>query len=410
MGAKLAEPGAHRSTDLERGDHGLMTPRRPLSELHAALEQFGRRARKLSAARLEEFDMVLEAVGTPDQLADPDRRHDFAVRVDAALRSIVDSIDDSVDRRIAQAVLASEPEFFDKTVTARRQYVAEKDLGFTDDQFKTRRRRILGDIAAALAAAFLQDRGINESLSRLTVEARRAGRQLFWAVQHAVAYVEAFDYTCRVIEYLEPEGQYRRHAIQIVEQRTVHHDAALWWLTQAHHHLRTMQADETGRDFITEHLPAGWSDTNIRMPFLDYEVSAMRTAYLSSPVHEPYPFVEQLRREPAGRSTYARWLRTLSTLDNVDDLQAREFARYRHELLTRLIELADLLLASFPTDRRAPEEIGTLSTRISTDLILLGPTDTGAPFDDAEAHEVFRAQKRALQDGPALWSTQYLLK
>lgn len=38
-----------------------MNTRRPVSELHDALEQFGRRARKLSVARLEEFDVVLKA-------------------------------------------------------------------------------------------------------------------------------------------------------------------------------------------------------------------------------------------------------------------------------------------------------------------------------------------------------------
>lgn len=97
-----------------------MTQRRPVSELHDALEQFGRRARKLTVARLEEFDVVLKAVASADELEDATKRRAVAERVHETLHSAVAAIDDPVDQRIAQAVLATKPEFFDKTGSAAR--------------------------------------------------------------------------------------------------------------------------------------------------------------------------------------------------------------------------------------------------------------------------------------------------
>jgi hypothetical protein len=128
-----------------------MASRRPESELHGALGEFGRCAKKLSVARLEEVDTVLKAVGTPEQLNDADKRRDLAVRVFEALRSIVAEIEDPVDRRIAQAVLATEPEFYDKLVGKRLAYVRENDRGFSDEQYYDKRRRVVGDIEEALA-------------------------------------------------------------------------------------------------------------------------------------------------------------------------------------------------------------------------------------------------------------------
>lgn len=130
-----------------------MTSRRPVSELHDALGEFGRRGKKLSVARLEEFDAVLKVVGTPEQLNDEEQRRALAASVYEALRSTVESLDDPVDSRIAQAVLATEPEFHDKTVEERKAIVRENDRGFTDEQYKDRRRRVIGDIEEALRMA-----------------------------------------------------------------------------------------------------------------------------------------------------------------------------------------------------------------------------------------------------------------
>ncbi|MFB8276935.1 hypothetical protein [Nocardia colli] len=131
-----------------------MTKARPVTPLHEALEQYGRRARRLSEGRMLAEDVVLQQLGDAVQLAAPSYREQLARRVVAMLRSLVEGMTDPIDRRIAEAVLATKPEFHDKTVDQRRTYVREHDLGFTDDQFKTRRARVISDLAADLAAAF----------------------------------------------------------------------------------------------------------------------------------------------------------------------------------------------------------------------------------------------------------------
>ncbi|OXR47101.1 putative mutator protein MutT4 [Nocardia cerradoensis] len=130
---------------------------KPVSELHRAIEIFGRRGRKLSAARLEEIDAILVALLPDYRELDIEGKQRFALLVVAEIRSAIEQFNDSVDRRIADAVLAVSSEFHDKTVTARRQFVLENDCGFSEDQFKNRRRRIIRDIAQYLEAA-MRDR------------------------------------------------------------------------------------------------------------------------------------------------------------------------------------------------------------------------------------------------------------
>jgi hypothetical protein len=99
-------------------------------------------------------DTVLLRLGDGVQLSDIGYREQLARQVVSTLRSLIEGIHDPTDRRIAEAVLASKPEFYEKTVDQRRAYVREHDLGFTDDQFKTRRARVINDLAADLAEAF----------------------------------------------------------------------------------------------------------------------------------------------------------------------------------------------------------------------------------------------------------------
>ncbi len=111
-------------------------------------------------------DVVLRQLGDGTLLSDPGYREQLARRVVTVLRSLITAIADPVDRRIAEAVLAATPEFYDKTVEQRRAFVREHDLGFTDEQFKTRRARVVGDLAADLTAAF---RNHTEPMSRIFI-------------------------------------------------------------------------------------------------------------------------------------------------------------------------------------------------------------------------------------------------
>ncbi len=99
-------------------------------------------------------DVVLQQLGDKARLADANYREQLARRVVAILRLLIDGMTDPVNRRVAEAALAAKPEFYDKTVDQRRAYVREHDFGFTDDQFKTRRARVISDLSAGLADAF----------------------------------------------------------------------------------------------------------------------------------------------------------------------------------------------------------------------------------------------------------------
>jgi hypothetical protein len=161
---------------------GMKCPRTE-SPLHAALQTYGRNAQGLSIETMLTTDDVLVALAGHARLAVPDYREHLAAWVVTQLRSLIAEIDDRVNRRIAQAVLASEPEFHGKNVTERLTHVRDHDRGFSDDQFKTRRRRVLSGLAIALDIAyrrketphiFIAGNYIDPSWSTVTAQLGRA--------------------------------------------------------------------------------------------------------------------------------------------------------------------------------------------------------------------------------------------
>jgi hypothetical protein len=130
---------------------------RPKPRLYTPVEQFGRRCEQLSPEELErEQDTILRAVATGDELDDWYQRHELATRVCEALRSIVPSIENPVDRRMAQVVLATEREFWGKGVLDRLAYVATHGCEFSDNQFWDRRGYVIEYLAAKLEEALAE--------------------------------------------------------------------------------------------------------------------------------------------------------------------------------------------------------------------------------------------------------------
>ena len=84
--------------------HEFMASRkeRPKPRLYTPIEEFGRRCEALSVEELEnEEDTILKAVATGDELENWYRRHELAKRVCEALQSVIASIENPVDRRMA---------------------------------------------------------------------------------------------------------------------------------------------------------------------------------------------------------------------------------------------------------------------------------------------------------------------
>ncbi|MDL9980091.1 hypothetical protein [Microbacterium candidum] len=135
------------------------TTRKGVSPLQDAVEGFGRRGRRLTAARLEAVPDVLIALRGPRVLHDADARHSLALEVEQTLRGAILDMKDPVDRRIAQVVLASEPEFYDDTIEIRKQTVLSGDMAFSANQFAQRRPRIITELVSALQARFAGEAG-----------------------------------------------------------------------------------------------------------------------------------------------------------------------------------------------------------------------------------------------------------
>lgn len=388
-----------------------MASKRAVSPLYAALETFGRRGRRLNAARLEAVPDVLYALFDRDALvADSERRRAHAAEVATALTHIVAGFVDPVDRRIAEVVLAARPEFYEKTVTARQEHVYEVDFGFTADQFKTRRARIVGDIAAELQRSV--GRGAVPGLAALGPEVRRAARQLYWWLQDALLYVESFDHSARVIDNLVPGGEYQTKSRAIITARTVHSDAALWALTHCFDFLRTLQADDDGREFLRAHLPGSWWRRALNTPFTEYETAELRQVLRDSVAVEATPFVNAVLVAQHGSDLQGRWLRLLSTPPPhsaaPDFSDPRLYGKYRRDLADNLIALATALEPAFPSETRPPVEVGEASDIVVWGLTLWGATDQGMTFDDAEGHEIYRAKNKALRDGPRMWTARHV--
>ncbi|ACY20724.1 hypothetical protein Gbro_1442 [Gordonia bronchialis DSM 43247] len=369
---------------------------RPVSDLHRAIDSFGRKARQLSVARLLEFDGIIVSLRPELRAGSPVDRRAFAEMVETEIRTCVERFD-PIDKRIADAVLAISPEFHDKTVTERRQYVDEHDVGFTGDQFKTRRRRIVGDITAHLECHF--GTGALSVADRLDAAGRNHARQVFWRLQDMEVRLESLDLAARAIGHLPAESEYRHHAEKYLQQRTVHTDAVLWGLAHAQRHLRKLQRDSRGRDVLMT-LGVEWWDTNIRIPFVDYEIAEL-VGILSDDDEASAAVSAWIESTQRGRFAHARWLAMLGTTTKrggVDDENKYDPIRERARLIGNIRALLALVADASSSDVMPKNIRSALADRVLWDTLLFGPTEQGATFNDCTGSQVFRAVRAAMSD------------
>lgn len=359
--------------------------------VRAALERYGRRARRLSPSRLMEFREVVGFLKNDSETVSA-----AAERVAARLTQIIEGIIDPVDRRIAEALLASKPEFYEKTVSMRQAHVREHDVGFSDDQYKTRRRRIIRDVAAALieAASLVHDGEL------LSTSAQRCARDLAWATQHLIAYLEAFDYSVRVLELLPKTSNFRQFGSQLLHARTVYHDDSLWWFARCNAALHALTMMPAGRDYIRRTARGEWHLGTFRHGFLDRDIAVLRSALKSFP-DEPSDFATHVRSTHRGVNVANRWARLL----RADGAGDEHFSRYRADLIDELIGAHAAVAPVAGDDRSIPEGIGD---HVANELLIIGPVELGAVLDDESGRALFRAQRDALIDGRPRWIDQSL--
>ena len=154
-------------------------PSKPeVSPLHKQLDSFGRRGRRLTAAKLQRYPGVLVALFGQEALADADAEQILAERVERAILAIIAGINDERDRRIAEAVFCAKPEFYGLNVDARQRKIKDMGGGDLRERYKTQRARIVSDVADALQRMCGPQKAADRD-ALLSPDARRAARQLY---------------------------------------------------------------------------------------------------------------------------------------------------------------------------------------------------------------------------------------
>ncbi|MEU7146109.1 hypothetical protein ABZ942_42180 [Nocardia sp. NPDC046473] len=139
-----------------------------VEQLCVALENYARRVREFTPIALSSSEQsalaVLRELGDVARLSDAGYRQQLAGDVVATVVLIVEAIHDPIRRRVAEAALATRPEFYSKNV-GQRMAVLAKDW-VSPDMYKDRRSGVLHDVAMALAMEF---GGGARSLPRLCI-------------------------------------------------------------------------------------------------------------------------------------------------------------------------------------------------------------------------------------------------
>lgn len=396
-------------------------PSKPeVSPLHKQLDSFGRRGRRLTAAKLKRYPGVLVALFGQEALADADAEQILAERVERAILAIIAGINDERDRRIAEAVFCAKPEFYDLNVDARQRKIKDMGGGDLRERYKTQRARIVSDVAAALQRMCGAQK-VADHDALLSPEARRAARQLYRYAQQALVVVDAYD-LC--VEFAAGVGQYLRWAraggcnlaklprgwlgaycnddenLRLVPATTTPEaDSALWAYAYCHRYLRTLLQDPTGRDYLRENLPLEcWRSVQLGAPFESDEVDKMLSVLAESQFDDAYTFADNLCQDSQGRIVEEKWRKLLTT----GMLERENWGKGADTRLPSISDPSqlgfDLLMLCIALQHVFPEE--TLTTmdedfRLAVGMIiLLGLFELGVP----DGHDERKRESKLVDD------------
>jgi hypothetical protein len=338
------------------------------------LASFGVRSQELSAERLMAFPEVLWVLYGKETLDTPEALLAAALNVERVIRAFIASIEDPIDRRIAQAFLATTTEFQRKTVEQRKRDLVGKSI--TPGLYDDRRDVLKFEITAALRrSANLQ--------TLLSPEALDAARQLCKYSHEALIYIEAFDHvTCSLFaaQRQRPEGVHqllwfellRDHAR--VDGYTFESDMSLWLFAHCLKYLQLLQADSSGREYLREHMSVSWWRYQLEIPF---DPADILTQLINLEVDQPEALDDALRETSTGEHLCRRWLFFLTGPPRVQPAEQDDRFPYpegeRNSLRTRLVALARFLGAEFPEEVRSRDLVGREFRTIVSHLLPVDP-------------------------------------
>ena len=375
---------------LRVGRGARMSSGQQSEQLHAALNNFGRRERQLSAANLEHHRDVLTALFGAASLEDVSEERLAAQRVEHAIRQIIESYADGAERRAAEVVFASQPEFHGLYVGQRIAVVEanQNDRAFTADQYPRLRKRVVANMTTALPHALAyEDGGAHETL--LSPVAKRAARQLYRYAQPTLVALEAFNDCVRfeselrsrfsdargatvdliyidhgwLGEYGKPGEDFRLVPVDYGFES----DEALWAFAYYNKYRRALLGDPTGRDYLRENLAKDqWLDVQRGAPFPAADIEVLESALVTAEIDEATAYVVALCQDDTGRAVNKKWMELLTT--NVYELGRAEQAEEwrptsgdRSTLIWDLLGLCIALQGVFPKDTLMPDEDYTLA-------------------------------------------------
>ena len=345
------------------------------SELYKALNSCGRRERQLSASNLDHHRDILIALFGQAALKQEHERRIKAQLVEDTMREIIESYADGAERRAAEVVFASQPEFYGLNVNQRIAVVETKDHSFSRDQYARLRKRVVTNMASALPYALAsKDDSTNEKVLASSVQ--RVASQLYRYAQPALAILEAFNDCIRFEEKLSTN--YKSPEVFIVEIkrydwlfqfgepgkdfRLVPTDAniysmkALWTFVYYQRFLRELLNDQEGRDYLRGKLPIDiWVEIQKYSPFTKAEIDLMETTLDTAEVDEAFAYFETLSKDDSKKAVCKKWLTMLANNDNMQVyrkpvIERKAYPNSRDDLIWAILGLCMILQNDFPKE------------------------------------------------------------
>jgi len=381
-----------------------MVAKRETSSLYRALESFGRRAKRLSAARLEHYPEVLVELFGEDAIVSAADRQNAAEKTENALKGIIAAIQNPTDRRIADAIFALSPEFWDMNVTERQEYVdREEQPLFTRELFKTQRARILRDIASALPGVV---GSVEESRVQpvLSVEARHAARQLYRYLQDAILRIDAFDFCVHASRKIEGDNRYFDIARLVPTKRTLFFDETLWSYTYSRKYFGQCLHQPTTRNYLRERMPDDWwRGTRLDIPFTRGDAEVLFSALEAAPFDDPSSFGDELLSSDDGVVLYERWMLLLGSKD-LDLFNCRVFKNPTGAERRRLVGAMKWLCCALQSEFE-DETLSTLAAEeefcaLTDTIAMFGLMESKVPDHDSDGVALYSLVEDALKGHP----------
>lgn|GEM_PF-2761740 len=377
---------------------------RELKSLDDELASFGVRSQKLSAERLRAFPEVLWVLYGREHLEYSDAFEAASEHVKRVIQEFIDSLEDQTDQRVAQAFLATTPQFEHKTVEDRERELKNVEQ-IPPGLYRSRRNVLKREIAAELRRSLHPDPHLQPPLSP---KARHAARQLCKYAHETLVYIEAFDHaTCSLWAAKQPPngnriswyGSLRDHAC--LDGRTRDSDTSLWLFAHCLRYLQVLQNDSSGRDFLREHMSVSWWSIQLEIPF---DTSDILTQLANAEVDQPGPFVDAMCETPQGEYLYRRWVHFLADPPVVLPVEHDHRFPYpvgeRNSLRTRLVALCRFLQPSFREDVRPRDLVQREFKKVVSHLLRVGPNAIN-PSGSDEWVEISRVFRHAIFSRPS---------